>query len=97
MNNGKQPITPTMYTKCGYGVDDYKPLEDGQKTGWEVKFGGLTKREYFALHLMQGLLSGADRHSQKGDCQTWSYEHLSQISIKAADALLEELSNGDGQ
>jgi hypothetical protein len=92
MNNGKQPITPTMYTKCGDGSDDYLPLKDGQQTGWEVKFGGLTKREYFALHLMQGLLSGADRHSQEGDCQSWNYEHLSKISIQAADALLEKLS-----
>ena len=30
MNNGKQPITPTMYTKYGDGADDYKPLIDGQ-------------------------------------------------------------------
>lgn len=55
------------------------------------KQDGLTKREYFALHLMQGLLTGADRHSQEGDCQTWNYEHLSEISIQAADALLSKL------
>ena len=36
MNNGKQPISPTMYTKFGDGADDYQPLKDGQKTGWEV-------------------------------------------------------------
>ena len=52
---------------------------------------GLTKREYFALHLMQGLLTGADRHSQEGDCQSWNYEHLSAISISAADELLKQL------
>ena len=52
---------------------------------------GLTKREYFALHLMTSLLSGADRHSQEGDCQSWNYEHLSEISIQAADALLAKL------
>jgi hypothetical protein len=57
MNNGKQPITPSMWTKCGDGTDDYQPLKDGQKTGWETKFGGLTKREYLASKAMQGLLS----------------------------------------
>ena len=92
MNNGKQPIVPTTYTKCGDGEDDYIPLKNNQRTGYEIKFGGLTKREYFALHLMQGLLSGADRHSQEGDCQNWNYEHLSKISMRAADALLTELS-----
>lgn len=61
-------------------------------TSKQGNFNGLTKLEYFSLHLMQGLLSGADRHSQKGDCQTWNYEHLSKISISAADALLLELS-----
>ena len=56
---------------------------------------GLTKREYFALHLMSGLISNADRHSQEGDCQSWNYEHLSKISINAADHLLNELTNGN--
>lgn len=55
-------------------------------------FDGLTKREYFALHLMQGLISGADRHSQKGDCQSWNYEHLAKISIVATDALFDALN-----
>ena len=91
MNNGNQPIVPTMYTKVGDGADDYLPLKDGQKTAWEVKFGGLTKREHFALHLMQGLLSGADRHTEEGDCQEWNYERLAKIAIKAANHLLEEL------
>ena len=54
-----------------------------------VQFG-LTKREYFALHLMQALISNADRHSQQGDCYQWNYQHLSEISIHAADALLAE-------
>lgn len=93
MKNKNQPISPTMYTRYGTGENDYKPLNDGQKTGYEVKFGGLTKREYFALHLMSGLISNADRHSQARDCQSWNYEHLSQISINAADQLLKELEN----
>ena len=97
MENSKQPINPSMWTKVGEGKNDYQPLTDGNKTGWEVKFGGLTKREYFAIKIMQGLISNGDRHSQEGDCQTWNYEHLSKISISAADALLSELSKEDGQ
>ena len=83
MENSKQ-------TAFGYGFT----TADGSS---HVEEKGLTKREYFALNLMQGLLSGADRHSQEGDCQTWNYEHLSKISIQAADALLVELSSGDCQ
>jgi len=52
---------------------------------------GLDKREHFSLHLMTALISNADRHSQEGDCQTWNYEHLSEIAIQAADALLSKL------
>lgn len=52
---------------------------------------GLTKREYFALHILTGLLSNADRHSQKGGCEDWNYEHLSKVSINAADELLNIL------
>ena len=52
---------------------------------------GLDKREHFALHLMTAIVSNADRHSQEGDCQTWNYEHLSEIAIQAADALLSKL------
>jgi len=90
MNNGKQPINP-IFNSDGF-ASEFSPL-DNLKTAAI----GLTKREHFALHLMTALISNADRHSQEGDCQTWNYEHLSQISIQAADTLLKELSNGDGQ
>jgi hypothetical protein len=56
MENGKQPIAPCMYTKFGNGKDDYKPLKDGQKTGHEVNFGGLTKLEYFTAMAMQSYI-----------------------------------------
>jgi hypothetical protein len=81
MENGKQPITPTMYTKCGEGKNDYKPLKDGQKTGWEVKFGGITKREYFAGLAMQALISGNSTH----------FSDIPEKSVIFADALLLEL------
>ena len=80
MRNGKQPITPTMYTKIGDGENDYLPLKDGQTTGWEVKFGGLTKREYFAVLAMQGLISYG----------SWD-KNTSRIAVELADRLLNEL------
>ena len=86
MNNGKQPITPTMYTKVNDGPDDYHPLKDGQKTGWEIKFGGLTKREYFAAKAMQAY-AGGEYTGQNG----MPHEMIAEWSVKMADALLEAL------
>ena len=87
MENGEQPITPSMWTRCG---NSYEPLKDGQKTGWEVKFGGLTKREYFALHLMQGILS---RNRTIDITSISDLEHASSSARIAADCLLKELEN----
>lgn len=56
---------------------------------------GLTKREYFSLHILTNLISNADRHSQEGSCFVWNYEHLSKVSINAADKLIELLSSGE--
>lgn len=97
MDNGKQPIMPTMYTKIGEGVDDYTPLNDGQKTGWEVKFGGLTKREYFASKAMQGLLSIYDNNGNDLVPSTSNVKYMAKLAVSAADALLEELSIEYGQ
>ena len=85
MKNGNQPIAPSMWTKCGDGADDYAPLKDGQKTGWEVKFGGLTKREYFAGLAMQGLLASDNLF------YTDKPKIFSSLAVKYADALLTEL------
>lgn len=82
MNNGKQPIVPSMWTKVGEGEDDYQPLKDGQKTGWEIKFAGLTKREYFAIMVLQGFSTRAHLH----------VSIASKMAVEQADALLEELS-----
>jgi len=87
MNNGKQPITPSMWTKNGSGENDYQPLKDGQKTGYEVKFGGLTKREHFAAMVLQGM------YSNNGLVDQWDCENIMALNaVKAADALLEALN-----
>ena len=90
MNNGKQPISPTMYTKFGDGADDYQPLKDGQKTGWEVKFGGLTKREYFAGLAMQGLIASFTEKASYGGWGT-EMEATIKCAIDYADELLKQL------
>lgn len=90
MNNGKQPISPTMYTKFGDGEDDYQPLKDGQKTGWEVKFGGLTKREYFAVLALQGLISSFTEKASYGGWGT-EMEATIKCAIDYADELLKQL------
>jgi hypothetical protein len=97
MNNGKQPINPSMWTKYREGSDDYKPLKDGQKTGWETKFGGLTKREYFAGKALQGLLSLYDSDGGNIVPTSENVVYMAKLAVTAADALLSELSNEDGQ
>lgn len=97
MNNGKQPITPSMWTKCGEGTDDYKPLKDGQKTGYEKKFGGLTKREYFAAKALQGLLSIYDNKGNDLVPNNNNVKYMAKLAVSAADALLEELLIENGQ
>jgi len=90
MKNSKQPITPTMYTKFGSGEDDYKPLNDGQKTGYEVKFGGLTKREYFAAKAMQGLLA-KEAWLERNENDIKFNTIIAKAAVNIADQLLKEL------
>ena len=97
MKNGKQPINPSMWTKIGNGADDYQPLKDGQKTGWEIKFGGLTKREYFAGLAMQGLLArNPNRQNGETDLGMLEANRIAEESVVMADFILEELEK-DGE
>lgn len=48
-------------------------------------FGGLTKREIFAMHAMQGELAGSANHSRPEP------EDVTSFAVKCADALLKEL------
>jgi hypothetical protein len=59
---------------------------------------GLTKREMFAMHAMQGLLSNSggviqgNPMSGTGWCNS-DAQSLAQLSLECADALLEELED----
>lgn len=56
----------------------------------EIKFGGITKREYLASKAMQGLLSNP------AQIDTTDYEWVARRAVGYADALLKELSSRDG-
>lgn len=90
MENGKQPITPQMYTRVADGINGYAPLKDGQKTGYEIKFGGLTKREYFAAKALQGLMVQSIPGSHNSNADNWNKERA-KFAVDMADALLEAL------
>lgn len=85
---------PTMYTRIGDGADDYEPLKDGAKTGWEKKFGGLTKREHFAGLAMQGILANQTvREILSGNNGMQVPDLIAEYSLEYADALLAKLSS----
>jgi|TARA_R110002153_G_scaffold537_1_gene2579 hypothetical protein len=83
MENGKQPINPQEFTKVGEGINDYEPKKGNTITGHEKKYSGLTKREYFAIALMQGLCSGRTKHECPGADAKYA--------VDLADSLLKEL------
>jgi len=94
MDNSKQPINPSTWTRFGEGDNDYQPSKDGENTGYEVKFGGLTKREYFASMAMQGLASNPDwgKTITPDDWDDYK-KRLVTGAVELADDLLSELAN----
>lgn len=90
MKNAKQPINPMTFTRCGEGEDDFRPLKEGERTGFEKTFTGLTKREYFAGLAMQGLLANsAFKIDTDTDVKVTAQYTIS--AIKYADELLKQL------
>ena len=73
MRNTDTPAMP--YTTWDNEVD--KVIEQGN---------GLTKREMFAMHAMNGYLSMLSNHGNAIDC-----DKLAKKSVSYADALLKEL------
>jgi len=75
MNNSDMPIDTIVATDALARTMRYEGIEDTIKS-----LGGLTKREYFAVMAMQGLLSNGTRALVASE------------SVSMADALLKELN-----
>ena len=52
---------------------------------------GLTKREYFAGLAMQGMLANLNGAMMKGGNKTLHPDHIAEMSVIHADAVLREL------
>jgi hypothetical protein len=99
MKNSEQPINPM-------------PHQNQDGTIQNDVYFGLTKREYFAIQAMQGQLSNSSESDVPSTYileklglskeTKYSFEehypkYVAKISRMYADALLDELSNGDSQ
>lgn len=79
MKNADTPAMPTALT-------EYTP--DGKE--YTQEYEGLTKREMFAMHAMQGLLSDSDYADSYETAKEWR-KNVSEAAVEFADALLKEL------
>lgn len=74
---------------CNKSIDTHESWEDLTAGGRFVPADGLTKREMFAIHAMQGLLaSSSDNNGQ------WTHtgpNDMAREAVEFADALLKEL------
>lgn len=93
MNNAALPAMPLS----GDAYQDFAAYDGTKNTSYNPECQGLTKREMFAMHAMQGLLSNSggvvqsNSMSGTGFCNS-DEKFLAQWSIACADALLEELN-----
>ena len=91
-SNSDLPAMPLS----GDAYQDFAHYDGTPKTSYNPECQGLTKREVFAMHAMQGLLSNsggvvqANSRSGTGFCNSDEVS-LAQWSIACADALLSEL------
>lgn len=76
MNNGDQPAFPDTMRGAEQSIMNQSPCELPT---------GLTKREYFAIAAMQGLIAG--------DALGTNTEHVVATSIKFADELIKQLES----
>jgi hypothetical protein len=54
-------------------------------------FGGLTKREMFAMHALPSVIKWLDYGVERGEWGDWNFEDAASHAVIAADALLKEL------
>ena len=88
MKNADQPITPTVYRKIGENEYRIASEKDIRENAYLSTTSGLTKREYFALHLLQGLCVQAipGPHNSPERQKTELEPH----AIELADELLKQ-------
>ena len=65
-------------------------LKEGDLAVSTNEFQGLTKREMFAMHAMQGLLSDGSYADLYNTADEWR-KNITEASVEFADVLLEEL------
>lgn len=93
MKNADLPAMPLS----GDAYQDFAAYDGTKNTSYNPECQGLTKREMFAMHAMQGLLSNSggvvqsNSMSGTGFCNS-DENSLAQWSIACADALLKELA-----
>ena len=84
MKNADMPAMPQSATDSGYGcnyIEDY----NGQVPT------GLTKREMFAMHAMQAMLSSKYVADYNGGSLPYENNEICKRAVHYADALLGEL------
>ena len=85
MKNSEQPINPM-------------PHQNQDGTIQHDVYFGLTKREYFAVKAMQGLLSNPEWMEEfKGEKYLMRSDIVAEVAIETADTILAKLSIEDGQ
>ena len=88
MKNGDKPINPIK------GADDLFYNEQDESYIKQFKpLLGLTKREYFAVLAMQGLLANCNGGMTSGGSRTFSPNEISKLAVIHAEELLKKLEN----
>jgi len=84
IKNADMPAMP-----CDKSIDTKESWEDLTAGGRFVPADGLTKREMFAMHAMQGLLASAS--DSDGQWTNAGPDNVAFEAVAIADALLKEL------
>lgn len=87
MTNPNDPAAPTnlRYVENDPQAGDYTCRP-------EPMYPGLTKREYFAIHIMQGLSANPAFATEKGLLINGQKVNLEVAAVLATDAIIRELS-----
>ena len=95
MNNADKPIYPTLMQQVG--DNEFEPTNLHPKSQhrfvpeYSIMTGGLSKKEYFSVLAMQGLISNPNIVRPKESDK--EFKDFSERAIKYADELLKQLEN----